>query len=74
MFNFSEWLISGITNGYASGNISFVRVTEMTAAYLNKGFISAEQAEQIAIACPAPVITEETAEEPITETEETVNE
>ena len=62
MFNFSEWLISGIIDGYTNGYTPFVRVTEMTAAYLSKGFITDEQAEEIATACPAPVIDESETE------------
>ena len=54
MFNLSEWLIAGIIDGYRNGHTSFVRVTELTAAYLGKGFISKAQAKEIAIACPAP--------------------
>ncbi len=55
MFNFSEWLVSGIIDGYKKGYTPFVRVTELTAAYLSKGFISEAQAEEIAAACPAPI-------------------
>lgn len=59
MFNFSKWLKSGIIDGYKKGHTPFVRVTEMTAAYLSKGFITDTQAEEIALACPAPQIEEE---------------
>ncbi len=55
MFNFSEWLKAGIIDGYKKGHTPFVKVTEMTAAYLSKGFITEEQAGEIALACPAPL-------------------
>lgn len=61
MFNFSEWLKAGIIDGYENGFTPFVKVTEMTAVYLSKGFITEAQAEEIATACPSPIIeTEET--------------
>lgn len=47
MFNFSEWLISGILSGFHSGEFSFAKVTELTAAYVSKGFISNENAQKI---------------------------
>ena len=65
MFNFSEWLKAGIIDGYKKGYTPFVKVTEMTAAYLSKGFITDAQAEEIATACPAPILIEE--ETPIIE-------
>lgn len=55
MFNLSEWLVAGIIDGYKKGHTPFVKVTEMTAAYLSKGFITEEQAEEIAAACPVPI-------------------
>lgn len=55
MFNLSEWLVAGIIDGYRKGHTPFVKVTEMTAAYLGKGFITEEQAEEIATACPVPI-------------------
>ena len=67
MFNLSEWLVAGIIDGYRKGHTPFVKVTEMTAAYLGKGFISEAQAEEIAVACPVPaeetVIEENVAEQ-----------
>ena len=67
MFNLSEWLVAGIIDGYRKGHTPFVKVTEMTATYLGKGFISEAQAEEIATACPAPteevVIEENVAEQ-----------
>lgn len=53
-FNLSEWLISGIIDGYNRGQTPFSKVTELTAAYLSKGLISNDQAVQIALTCPAP--------------------
>ena len=61
MFNFSEWLVAGIIDGYKKGLTSFSKVTELTVAYLSKGFISKEQAEEISVVCPVPVF--ETVEE-----------
>ena len=56
MFNFSEWLKSGIIDGYKNGDTPFARVTELTASYLSKGFISQAQAEEIATICPSPIV------------------
>ncbi len=55
MFNFSEWLKAGIIDGYKKGLTPFVKVTELTAAYLSKGFITEAQATEVMEACPAPV-------------------
>ncbi len=54
MFDFSKWLVAGIIDGYKKGHTPFVKVTEMTAAYISKGFITEDQAAEIAEACPAP--------------------
>lgn len=54
MFDFSKWLMSGIIEGFKSGQTHFSKVTELTANYLYKGLISQEQAENIAKECPAP--------------------
>ena len=54
MFELSDWLVSGIIDGYQTGSFAFARVTEITAAYLSKGLISSRQAQEIAEACPAP--------------------
>ena len=56
MFNFSNWVVEGIIDGYKTGLTPFSKVTELTANYLTKGIITQAQAEQIAIACPAPVV------------------
>lgn len=58
MFDFSEWLKAGIIDGYHKGYTPFVKVTEMTATYLAKGFITNAQANEIGEACPAPVYKE----------------
>ena len=63
MFNFSEWLKMGIIDGYKKGLTPFVKVTELTAAYLSKGFITETQAEEIMEACPAPIIESDIDEE-----------
>ena len=55
MFNLSEWLKSGIIDGYKNGVYPFAKVTELTASYLSKGLISEAQAEEIATICPAPI-------------------
>ena len=52
MFDFSQWLVSGIIDGYKKGQTPFSKVTELTANYFTKGLISKEQAEEIAINCP----------------------
>lgn len=58
MFNFSEWVVVGIIDGYEKGYTSFFKVTELTANYLIKGIITEEQAEKIALKCPAPLMEE----------------
>lgn len=63
MFNFSKWVVEGIIDGYKSGLTPFAKVTELTANYLTKGIITQEQAEQIAIVCPSPVVDEPAAKE-----------
>ena len=55
MFNFSNWVVEGIIDGYKKGMTPFAKVTELTANYLTKGIISQEQADSIAMACPIPV-------------------
>lgn len=47
MYDFSQWLIDGIISGYKSGEFTFAKVTELTAAYISKGFISTVQADSI---------------------------
>ena len=63
MFNFSEWVVNGIIDGYKKGITPFAKVTELTANYLTKGIITQEQAERVAIACPVPVENEPIVEE-----------
>jgi hypothetical protein len=63
MFNFSEWLVNGIVDGYKKGEITFSGVTKFTAIYLSNGFITKEQAEEIRNACPCPIIEEEIYEQ-----------
>ena len=67
MFNFSEWVVSGIIDGYKKGITPFAKVTELTAMYLVKGVIIQEQADRIGIECPAPANVLESVEggEPI---------
>lgn len=55
MFDFSKWLVSGIIDGYKRSEMPFSKVTELTANYYSKGLISQEQAEEIALNCPAPI-------------------
>lgn len=55
MFSLSNWLVEGIKAGYKDGTFSFARITEITAGYISKGLITEAQAEDIALACPAPV-------------------
>ena len=47
MFDFSEWLTSGVLSGFHSGEFTFAKVTELTAAYISKNFITSAQAETI---------------------------
>lgn len=54
MFDLSKWLVSGVVDGYKKGETPFSKVTELTANYYSKGLISQEQAEEIALNCPAP--------------------
>ena len=49
----------GIIDGYRKGITPFVKVTEMTASYLAKGFISQEQAQLISNTIPAPDVESE---------------
>jgi hypothetical protein len=58
MFVFAEWVVAGIIDGYKKGLTPFAKVTEMTANYLTKGIITQEQANQIALECPAPTSDE----------------
>lgn len=55
MFDFSEWVVAGIVDGYKKGYTSFAKLTELTANYHIKGIISKEQAEGIAMQCPPPL-------------------
>lgn len=59
MFNFSNWVKKGIIDGYKQGITPFFKVTELTANYLLKGLFTEAQAEEIAAACPAPLIEEQ---------------
>lgn len=63
MFNFSEWVTSGIINGYETGEMSFAKTTELTANYLAKGIITQAQAEEVATKCPPPTEGVETESE-----------
>lgn len=60
MFNFSEWVISGIINGYKTGEMSFAKTTELTANYLAKGIITQAQADEVCAKCPSPIEVTET--------------
>ncbi len=63
MFNFSEWVVSGIINGYKTGEMSFAKTTELTANYLVKGIITPEQADRVCAECPSPIEVMETEAE-----------
>lgn len=52
MFVFSQWVVSGIVDGYENGLTPFSKVTELTANYLIKGIITQAQADEIAVKCP----------------------
>lgn len=51
MFNFSEWVVKGVIDGFKTGLTPFA-----------KGIITQEQAESIAVACPGPAIESEVEE------------
>lgn len=55
MFTFSEWVMTGIIEGYTTGETSFAKTTELTANYLAKGIITQVQAEEISLKCPPPI-------------------
>ena len=55
MFNFSEWVIKGIIEGYETGETSFAKTTELTACYLAKGIITQAQADEVCAKCPPPI-------------------
>ncbi len=67
MFIFSEWVVSGIIDGYKKGQTPFSKVTELTANYLIKGIITQEQADRIATECPAVLIEETISESEVVE-------
>ena len=58
MYDFSNWVVSGIIDGYKNGYTPFSKVTELTANYLIKGIITQAQADEIVLKCPAPTETE----------------
>lgn len=67
MFNFSEWVMSGIIDGYKKGLTPFSKVTELTANFLLKGIITQDQANSIALECPLFTNDTNTEEAPIEE-------
>ena len=58
MFNFKEWLKSGIIGGYNSGEFSRPGIITMTANYIAKGMLTEADAAEIDAACPVPVVPE----------------
>lgn len=61
MFKLNEWLINGIINGFERGEFTEAKVTELSAFYFSKGFITGSEVEYIASVCtyPDPPIVEE---------------
>ncbi len=64
----SNWFKAGIIDDYKRGYASFGTTTERTSKYLDRGHITEAQAEEIAMACPAPEYPEDMEE--TSETEE----
>ena len=58
MFEFSEWAVAGILDGYKNGLTPFSKVTELTSNYLMGGLITQAQADEIKLKCPAPTESE----------------
>lgn len=52
MFDLSKWAMEGLASGYATGEFSFARITELSIGYLTKGVLTQAQVEEIAALCP----------------------
>lgn len=58
MYDYSEWVVEGIINGYKRGERPFSKTVDFTNTYLLNGIITQEQANFIAAACPSPIAEE----------------
>ena len=70
-FNYAEWLMAGVIDGYKTGAITFCETTDRAERYKTNGSITQAQANEIGMACPKP---EEVIEEVIEETESPIEE
>ena len=76
-FILSEWLMAGIIDGYKTRVLPFCETTDRVAKYLSKNLISTEEAIEVGMACPQPIVEPETPvieetpiEDEVIETEE----
>lgn len=76
-FILSEWLMAGIIDGYKTRALPFCETTDRVAKYLSKNLISTEEAIEVGMACPQPIVEPETPvieetpiEDEVIETEE----
>ena len=53
MFDFKEWLKSGLIDGYKQGSFSMPYIITMTANYIAAGMLTNEDAAEIAAFCTA---------------------
>lgn len=70
-FILSEWLMAGIIDGYKTRALPFCETTDRVAKYLSKNLISTEEAIEVGMACPQPIVEPETPIEDETVVEET---
>ena len=72
-FILSEWLMAGIIDGYKTRALPFCETTDRVAKYLSKNLISTEEAIEVGMACPQPIVEPETPviDEVTEETEQT---
>lgn len=59
-FILSEWLMAGIIDGYKTRALPFCETTDRVAKYLSKNLISTEEAIEVGMACPQPIVEPET--------------
>ena len=69
-FILSEWLMAGIIDGYKTRALPFCETTDRVAKYLSKNLISTEEAIEVGMACPQPIVEPETPIEDETVVEE----
>lgn len=61
-FDYAEWLMAGVIDGYKTGTITFCETTDRTERYRENGVITQAQANEVGIACPEPSIEPEIEE------------